>query len=53
MGGDEGTILVLQNKSLKKKKSNQQGDNISQLGNPILWTFKHKATKGITQYQTS
>ena len=29
----------------KEEGSNQQEDNVSQLGIPILWTFEHKATK--------
>ena len=52
MGGDEETILKHKGK-IKEERSNQQEDNVSQLGIPILWTFKHKATKGITQYQTN
>ena len=45
MGGDEWTILKHKVK-VKQERSNQQGDNISQLGIPILWIFEHKATKG-------
>ena len=45
MGGDEGTILKHKVKA-KEEGSNQQEDNVSQLGIPILWTFEHKATKG-------
>ena len=41
MGGDEGTILEHKVKA-KEEGSNQQGDNVSQLGIPILWTFEHR-----------
>ena len=44
MGGDEGTILKHKVK-VKEERSNQQGDNISQLGIPLLWTFEHRQPK--------
>ena len=53
MGREEGAILKHKIK-VKEERPNQQGDNISQLGIPILWTFEHKATKGSHyQYQLS
>ena len=41
MGEDEWTILKHKVKA-KEEGSNQQGDNISQLGIPILWTFEQR-----------
>ena len=41
MGGDEGTILKHKVK-VKEERLNPQGDNFSQLGIPILWTFEHR-----------